>query len=351
MQEFKIGANEAGQRFDKFLHKYLKEAGTGFLYKMLRKKNITLNKKKADGKEILSVGDEVQFFFSDETFLKIRGNVALQNPTGKSNQNLIAKNVSGSDKTNKNMFIQYETAYERLKGIEVVYENEHILLLNKPAGILSQKSEPSDLSVNEWLIGYLLRHKKISKEQLDTFKPSICNRLDRNTSGLIICGKSLMGSRQMNLLIKERKIRKYYRTFVKGKVEKGTYIKGFLKKDEKLNKVFLKESADNEKDYMPIETAYEPIIYKNGFTYLEVELITGKTHQIRAHLASVGHPLLGDEKYGDKTWNRSFREIKLPKWQLLHSYRIEFPEMDGDFEELSNKKFVAKEPSFYELLK
>lgn len=351
MQEFKIGANEAGQRFDKFLHKYLKEAGTGFLYKMLRKKNITLNKKKADGKEILSVGDEVQFFFSDETFLKIRGNVALQNPAGKRNQNLIAKNISGSDKTNKNMFIQYETAYERLKGIEVVYENEHILLLNKPAGILSQKSEPSDLSVNEWLIGYLLRHKKISKEQLDTFKPSICNRLDRNTSGLIICGKSLMGSRQMNLLIKERKIRKYYRTFVKGKVEKGTYIKGFLKKDEKLNKVFLKESADNEKDYMPIETAYEPIIYKNGCTYLEVELITGKTHQIRAHLASVGHPLLGDEKYGDKTWNRSFREIKLPKWQLLHSYRIEFPEMDGDFEELSNKKFVAKEPSFYELLK
>ena len=351
MQEFKIGANEAGQRFDKFLHKYLKEAGTGFLYKMLRKKNITLNKKKADGKEILSVGDEVQFFFSDETFLKIRGNVALQNPTGKRNQNLIAKNISGSDKTNKNMFIQYETAYERLKGIEVVYENEHILLLNKPAGILSQKSEPSDLSVNEWLIGYLLRHKKISKEQLDTFKPSICNRLDRNTSGLIICGKSLMGSRQMNLLIKERKIRKYYRTFVKGKVEKGTYIKGFLKKDEKLNKVFLKESADNEKDYMPIETAYEPIIYKNGCTYLEVELITGKTHQIRAHLASVGHPLLGDEKYGDKTWNRSFRKIKLPKWQLLHSYRIEFPEMDGDFEELSNKKFVAKEPSFYELLK
>ncbi|MBR3602167.1 MAG: RluA family pseudouridine synthase [Lachnospiraceae bacterium] len=351
MQEFKIGANEAGQRFDKFLHKYLKEAGTGFLYKMLRKKNITLNKKKADGKEILSVGDEVQFFFSDETFLKIRGNVALQNPAGKRNQNLIAKNISGSDKTNKNMFIQYETAYERLKGIEVVYENEHILLLNKPAGILSQKSEPSDLSVNEWLIGYLLRHKKISKEQLDTFKPSICNRLDRNTSGLIICGKSLMGSRQMNLLIKERKIRKYYRTFVKGKVEKGTYIKGFLKKDEKLNKVFLKESVDNEKDYMPIETAYEPIIYKNGCTYLEVELITGKTHQIRAHLASVGHPLLGDEKYGDKTWNRSFREIKLPKWQLLHSYRIEFPEMDGDFEELSNKKFVAKEPSFYELLK
>lgn len=323
MQEFKIGANEAGQRFDKFLHKYLKEAGTSFLYKMLRKKNITLNKKKADGKEILSVGDEVQFFFSDETFLKFRGNIASQ----------------------------YETAYEKLKGIEVVYENEHVLLLNKPAGILSQKSEASDLSVNEWLIGYLLKHKKISKEQLDTFKPSICNRLDRNTSGLMICGKSLMGSRQMNLLIKERKIRKFYRTFVKGRIEESAYIKGFLKKDEKLNKVFFKESADNEKDYMPIETAYEPILYKNGCTYLEVELITGKTHQIRAHLASVGHPLLGDEKYGDRDWNRNFKEIKLPKWQLLHSYRVEFPEMNGEFKDISNKKFIAKEPIIYELLK
>ena len=323
MQEFKIGANEAGQRFDKFLHKYLKEAGTSFLYKMLRKKNITLNKKKADGKEILSVGDEVQFFFSDETFMKFRGNTASQ----------------------------YETAYKKLKGIEVIYENEHILLLNKPAGILSQKSEASDLSVNEWLIGYLLKHKKISKEQLDTFKPSICNRLDRNTSGLMICGKSLMGSRQMNLLIKERKIRKFYRTFVRGKVEESAYIKGYLKKDENLNKVFLKESADNEKDYMPIETAYEPIFCKNGCTYLEVELITGKTHQIRAHLSSVGHPLLGDEKYGDRTWNRSFKGIKLPQYQLLHSYRLEFPAMEGEFKDLSNKKFIAKEPAIYELLK
>ena len=84
---------------------------------------------------------------------------------------------------------------------------------------------------------------------------------------------------------------------------------------------------------------------------MEVELITGKTHQIRAHLASVNHPLLGDEKYGDRTWNRSFKEIKLPKWQLLHSYRVEFPKMEGDFEDLSNKKFIAKEPAIYELLK
>ena len=336
MQEFKIGPNEAGQRFDKFLHKYLKEAGTGFLYKMLRKKNITLNKKKADGKEVLAVGDTVQFFFSDETFFKFKGG------------------MEGVSHKKQNAFQHYESAYKNLKGIKIVYENEHILLLNKPAGILSQKSTPTDLSVNEWLIGYLLENGKISAEQLETFKPSICNRLDRNTSGLMICGKSFIGSQQMNQLIKERKLRKFYRTFVKGKVETSAYIKGYLKKDEKDNKVFLKGNLIDEneqKEYVLIETAYQPLSYAQGYTYLEVELITGKTHQIRAHLASIGHPLLGDEKYGDSEWNCSFKNIKLPKWQLLHSYRLEFPELEGILEELSKKEFVADEPVVYNKLK
>ena len=337
MQEFKIGANEAGQRLDKFLHKYLKEAGTGFLYKMMRKKNITLNKKKVDGKEILNVGDEVQFFFSEETFLKFRGDVQSQ--------------YESTLKICCNTKSQYESAYEKLKGIEIIYEDEHVLLVNKPAGILSQKSEGADLSVNEWFIGYLLVNHKITKEQLETFKPSICNRLDRNTSGIMICGKSLYGSRELNSMIKNREIRKFYRTFVKGQIKDSAFIKGYLKKDESINKVFLKEACDNEKEYVPIETAYRPIKVFGEYTYLEVELITGKTHQIRAHLASIGHPLLGDEKYGDRTWNRRFKEVNIPKYQLLHSYRIEFPEICGDLQELSGKKFEAKEPDFYEILK
>lgn len=352
MQEFKIGTNEAGQRLDKFLHKYLKEAGNSFLYKMLRKKNITLNKKKADGKEVLAVGDEVQFFFSDETFMKFRGSDLGQMDAKKSQKVLPGGKASNTAEQRKgNGLRQYELAYERLKGITVIYEDEHILLLNKPAGVLSQKSEPTDVSVNEWLIGYLLDKQEILAEQLNTFKPSICNRLDRNTSGLMVCGKSLQGSQKMNALIKERKIRKFYRTFVKGQVKEGAYIKGYLKKDEKLNKVFLKESVENEKEYMPIETAYEPLVCKNGYTYLEVELITGKTHQIRAHLSSMGHPLLGDEKYGNREWNRKFKEVKLPKWQLLHSYSIEFPKMEGGFSHLSGRVFTAKEPPIFELLK
>ena len=346
MQEFKIGPNEEGQRLDKFLHKYLKEAGTSFLYKMLRKKNITLNKKKADGKEMLQSGDIVQFFFSDDTFMKFRGSLVTENQKEK-------KINSSANKTVDLAFSQYQKAYEKFKNIEIIYENQHILLLNKPAGILSQKSQPTDLSVNEWLIGYLLASKQITKEQMETYKPSICNRLDRNTSGLMICGKSFLGSRQMNQLIKERKIKKYYRTFVKGQVKEAAYIKGYLLKDEVNNKVALKETVNEQEKnlYVPIETAYKPVSVNNDYTYLEVELITGKTHQIRAHLASKGHPLLGDEKYGDNKWNKQFAEYKLPKWQLLHSYRVEFPEMKDEFSDISNKAYVAREPEIYDKLK
>lgn len=343
MQEFKIGPNEAGQRLDKFLHKYLKEAGSGFLYKMLRKKNITLNKKKADGKEMLKDGDFVQFFFSDETFEKFRGSFPKVSDARKKEE--------GSKE--EKALLQYKKAFEKFNDIKILFENEHIVLINKPAGILSQKSAPTDMSVNEWLIGYLLSTGALTIEQMETYKPSICNRLDRNTSGLMICGKSLLGSQQMNRLIKERKIKKYYRTFVKGEVRQAGYIKGYLRKDEAANMVTLKDSIEEKEieQYVAIETAYEPIEKKKDYTYLEVELITGKTHQIRAHLSSVGHPLLGDAKYGDKEWNSKYKSLSIPNWQLLHSYRIEFPMMDGPLADLSGKSFVAKEPAIYEKLK
>jgi len=360
MQEFCIGNNEAGQRLDKFLHKYLKEAGTSFLYKMLRKKNITLNKKKAEGKEVLQVNDTIQFFFADETFYKFRG-ITQTNVEIAEKSNTVDERIKDNKKSfvtekrvqRTDIYGSYRKAYGTLKNIEVIFENEHIVLVNKPAGVLSQKAKPQDLSLNEWLIGYLLETKQISEQQLDTFKPSICNRLDRNTSGLVICGKSLLGSQTMNELIKTRKIRKFYRTFVKGAVEEQAYIKGYLKKIESSNKVIFKETIEEKekKEFVEIETAYKPLNSGREYTYLEVELITGKTHQIRAHLAGRGHCLLGDEKYGDRKWNSSFKDISLPKWQLLHSYRIEFPKMQGVMKELSEQVFVAKEPEIYSKLK
>lgn len=324
MQSYKIGANEAGQRLDKFLHKFMPAAGSGFLYKMLRKKNITLNEKKAEGKELLTVGDTISFFFSDETFCSFTGRTAAK-------------------KEPADKWAEYKKAYKQLKGITVIYEDEHILILNKPAGILTQKADRETLSLNEWMIGYLLSHNKLSEEALFTFKPSVQNRLDRNTSGLVLCGISLRGSQLLSSLIHDRNIRKYYIAIVKGQISEAGEINGFLTKDEKINRVQIGKETGSA-----IRTAYRPLFQGEDFTCLEVELITGKTHQIRAHMASIGHPLLGDGKYGDRAWNAEYRRRYPISHQLLHAARVEFPPLMPPFAKLSGQVFDAPLPPVFE---
>ncbi len=332
MYQFEIHKNEAGQRFDKYLHKLLPKAPTSFFYKMLRKKNIVLNDKKAEGKEKLIEGDLVKLYLSEETF----------------------QSFSEPRTQNFAEMERYQTAYQTLKGIQVIYESEHMLLLNKPAGILSQKAKDSDLSVNEWLIGYLLAQKKISATSLRTYKPSVCNRLDRNTSGLVICACSLAGSQELGRMIANREIRKFYRLFVKGHIEKEEVIEGYLEKDSSTNRVNIKaridsvshcsELKDNMLSY--VKTRYYPLKRLKTITYLEVELITGKTHQIRAHMASVNHPLLGDYKYGDFAFNDIYKKKDKIYSQLLHAYRLEFPQNDLLFPS-GPVIFTAREPHVF----
>ena len=250
MQSVIIGHNQAGQRFDKFLHKYLPNASTGFLYKMLRKKNITLNGKKAEGNEMLRLNDEVQMFFSEETFTLFAGKTFEESA--------------------------YDQAFKVLKGIQIIYEDTHVLILNKPAGILTQKASDKDLSLNEWMIGYLLHSNILKESELLSFKPSVVNRLDRNTSGLVLCGKTLAGSQALSKLIHDRSVKKFYRTIAVGQLTDAAKIKGFLTKDHSTNKVSVSKMKRDDSDY--IETAYEPLKYNRQLTYLEVELITGKTH-------------------------------------------------------------------------
>lgn len=340
MQQFQIGTNHAGQRFDKFLHKYLPNAGTSFLYKMLRKKNITLNGKKAEGKEILNIGDTVNFFFSDETYNKFTGRET----------NDTSKESKGSFKTSSTdscLIQEYINAYQKLskEDIAVLYEDSNVLILNKPAGVLTQKAENDDCSLNEWMIGYLLQKQKLTEEELRLFKPSVCNRLDRNTSGLVLCGISLKGSQVLSEMIRKRTVRKFYRTICQGTLTEKVTLTGSLTKDIKTNTVTISKSGND------IQTVYEPLKnLKNNSTYLEVELITGKTHQIRAHLASIGHPLIGDRKYGNKAYNRQAELNYNLNNQLLHAYRIEFPEITGDLSVLNKKTIIAPLPMHFKTI-
>lgn len=341
MQVFIVEKNHAGQRLDKFLHKYLPEASNSFIYKMLRKKNITLNGKKVEGKELLEIGDEIKCFFSEETFAKFSGtSVSASTDIPAVKKEKPAKTKSGVS--------EYKRAYDKLseENIRIIYEDGNVLILSKPAGVLTQKAENNDLSLNEWMIGYLLEKRKIKEEELRLFKPSVCNRLDRNTTGLVLCGISLIGTQKLNDLIKNRKIRKYYRTICIGEVKNPGILEGTLTKDHKKNKVTIEEDGEEA-----IKTAYTPIQKLNQkYTYLEVELITGKTHQIRAHLASIEHALVGDTKYGNAEVNQSFKKKYKLDSQLLHAYRLEFPVLDGCLEPLSEMVFLAPLPKEFKAI-
>ena len=267
MEQITVKEGDSGQRLDKYLGKYLKEAPKSFLYKMMRKKNITLNGKKAQGNEILKEKDEIRLFLAAETIEKFRG--------------------AGKE--------------EGVHGLlDIPYEDAQVLFVNKPAGMLSQKAAREDVSLVEYLTGYLQEKEKAGEERGDTFRPGICNRLDRNTSGLVAAGKTVKGLQALSEAFRERTMHKYYLALVRGRIAKPAYIKGYLKKDEKKNQVRITEKEI--KGSLPIETRYKPLeISQGGDTLLMVELLTGRSHQIRSHLASIGHPVIWRPKiWGEK---------------------------------------------------
>lgn len=329
MELIKITTNESGQRFDKYLKKLLSKAPDSFIYKMLRKKNIVLNGKKADGKEMLLVGDEVKIFLSDETFEKFRGLVPCDN---------------------NDELSQYGRAYQKLSDLHIIYEDENILIVNKPSGVLSQKATQNDISVNEWLIGYMLANNLIDNKALATFKPSVCNRLDRNTSGMVACGKSLIGSQYLSRIIKDKSLEKYYYCLVAGEINIDERLSGYLYKDEVKNKVTVFKNEDEVPSDLRadfIDTKFKTVTYVNNVTLLEVQLFTGKTHQIRAHLASVGHPIIGDTKYGNEKVNREYSKLGV-KHQLLHAHKLVFPKNDNiDFKNTSNMVLECEMPEIF----
>jgi len=323
MKEFIIEKGDAGQTSFKYLKRIFKEAPNSFLYKMMRKKNFVLNDMKISGSEMLSVGDVIKAYISDDAFDMF---------SGSSNAPLIE---------------EYREAFLTFGNPDIVYEDEHVIVLNKPTDMLSQKAKRKDLSANEWLIGYMLFNKMTDRESLRKFTPSICNRLDRNTGGLLLFGKTVFGVNTLNRLLKERTLEKYYKTVVFGELKEILEIKGYLKKDEEHNRVYVSlNRSDDDESY--IETVIEPLEYikDKDMTVLSVKLVTGKPHQIRAHLSSIGHPIVGDYKYGKREENDKFKASRKIIFQILYCTKVVFPLL-SDYPELSLKTLELKEPEIF----
>ena len=290
MRELKIEKNDAGQRLDKFLTKAL-DLPTSLMYKSIRTKKIKVNRKRAEISLVLSEGDLVQCFLAEEFFAKLDSDVK-------------APNLS------------------KIKNLpKIIYEDENILLINKEAGISVHEDEHTK---NDTLItkihAYLYQKGEYDPNSEKSFAPALCNRIDKNTAGIVIAAKNAEALRVMNEKIKEREIDKFYIAAIHGIPKKSEdTLYGYLLKDEKTNtvKVYDKNPPRGAKN---IITKYNVIAKKDDTALIEVELLTGRTHQIRAHMAHIGHPLVGDGKYGI---NKEDKRLGY-KYQALCSYRLRF---------------------------
>ena len=324
MREILISQNEKEQKLLKLLQKYFKGQADSFLYKMLRKKNILLNGKKADGKEILQLGDTVQLYFSEESLGKL---------------------LQERESTEKELWTQkWQSA--------ILYEDNHCILFNKPVGLLSENDGSSSFSVNSLLLSYMRTKEELSKEQEKSFRPGIANRLDRNTSGIIIFGKSLGGLQAFAKLLQSHDLEKKYYALVYGDFQKTGLQEHFLEKDKGQNKALESESGKRVKSAFEklacVESSVGPL------SLLSVQIFTGKTHQIRTQLSLLSHPIVGDDKYGDTRKNARLRKTLPLSYQLLHAYFLRFPKLPESsvLFSLSEKCFFAPLPKeYFEILK
>lgn len=314
MRELTVGKNDAGQRLDKFLSKAVRGLPFSMMYKAIRTKKIKVNRARAKENQMLAAGDTIQLFLRDEFF---------DVPTGDTG-----------------------TLSNIRPKLSVIYEDENILLLNKRPGVLVH--EDTDRGENTLILhvkAYLYQKGEYDPEREQSFAPALCNRIDRNTGGIVIAAKNAEALREMNEKIKQNETSKFYLCAVHGGMpQKAATLTGFLRKDAATNTVTVSEKP------LPggknIITKYRVLAEKGDRSLLEVELVTGRTHQIRAHLAFIGHPLLGDGKYGHNRDDRAggYKYQALYAWKL----RFDFADDSGILGYLHGREFtIPKEDVWF----
>lgn len=315
MKEFVITKNDATLRLDKFITKNCPTLPSSLMFKYIRTKRIKVNGKRAEISTRLNVGDTVSAYINDEFFVKL------------------------------------QPKYDFLSApanLDIVYEDENILLADKKQGLLvhPDKNEYTNTLIAR-IQHYLYKKGEYDPENENSFRPALANRIDRNTGGIVIAAKNAEALRILCDKIKDRELDKRYLTVVHGvPKQKTATLSGYLEKDEDKNRVYMKNSRDG--GAKTVKTKYTVLESKNGLSLLEIELLTGRTHQIRAHMASIGHPLLGEGKYGKSAEDKKMGFDK----QALYSYSLnfDFKTDAGILNYLSGRRFTVKKVWFAEEL-
>ena len=312
MKEFIINKNDADQRLDKFIFKAVKTMPASMLYKAVRTKKIKVNDKKAEISYRLCEGDSVKIYLNDSFFSAEKG----------------------------------EQAFYNIKpDLQIVYEDENILLVNKKSGMICHSDDKEGYNtLIAHITAYLWQKKEYAPDRESSFAPALCNRIDRNTEGIVIAAKNAEALRILNQKIKDREIKKSYLALAVGHFEKKTeMLTNYVTKNEAQNRVYVSDKKESDSSKLA-KLRYTVLKEKNNLSLLEIELITGRTHQIRAQLANIGHPLAGDGKYGknEQVKNKIFRG------QALCSYRLEFcfTSESGILSYLNGKIFTVNDIDF-----
>ena len=306
MKEYRVSLSEAGQTLEKYVLKVLSSAPKSFIYKLFRKKDVKVNGHHEDLKYRLNEGDEIRIYVTDEQY----------------------QDFSKEKELNPNLKIKDW----------IIYEDDNVLFVNKPKGLLVQKSTPQDESLDQLVVEYLIATGSYNPNKEKAFVPGPAHRLDRNTSGIVAFGKNHASLELLFDLFKSHDlINKHYLALVIGQMEKekGT-IDAPLKKNEKDNTVKVAKDGKNAK------TVYRLIKQYQDYALLDVTLLTGRTHQIRVHMAYINHPIVGDAKYGNFNANRVFKTEFGFSSQFLHAYKIGFGDLPMPLTNLSRKEFTAE---------